>query len=141
MVKTANNFMHVDTGGQDGYKRLACAVLLAAFRDLSDRDPLTALDALGWLLWGDSVTFLDALGMSTGEPLAIMRALQIGGKRNVIHKNSGPRKAPGQSDRRHDTPGAGALQGATGAANPRGDRHGGGQGSGAARGKAGQDGN
>jgi hypothetical protein len=52
------------------WKALGRDVILQAFRDLRDPDPLTALDALLWLI-SDAPFWLDGLGMDY-DPVRVL---------------------------------------------------------------------
>lgn len=69
----------------DPLLELAAAVVLQAVRDLHDADPITALDALGWFVFGDGPAWLEALEMPD-DPDIIIRSVTNARKRGQLRR-------------------------------------------------------
>ena len=65
---------------------LGAAVVATAVRDLFEPDPVTSLDALIWLLWGDGPLWLEAL---LGQELAEEKILQLAVTGGIRHVKNG----------------------------------------------------
>jgi len=46
----------------DGFRFMAVAIFRQAIKDLRGRDPVMALDAFCWLIFGDAEDFLEMIG-------------------------------------------------------------------------------
>lgn len=71
---------------QEPYVRLAAAVIANAMKDLRERDPVRALDALLWLM-GDGLLFLRCLdGFEGIDPVGLLEAITKGERMNRQNK-------------------------------------------------------
>ena len=62
----------------DPFLKLCAAVAKRAVLDLSDPDPVTALDALDWFLEPDAAIFLQLLGFAVGQDEAFYKVVLNG---------------------------------------------------------------
>lgn len=88
----------------DPWAALAAAVILAALADYTNPDPIKALDAFAWLVYGDGSDYLAGLELEeTGGILKGLRRVRINAIKDKISRHNL------QHNKRHVRAGAGSV--------------------------------